>query len=394
MQSPSTQLSVPAVIPVVPRLGSIDAYRGLVMFLMLAEVWHLNKVAQALPASGFWAFLALQQSHSLWVGCTLHDLIQPSFSFLVGVALPFSLASRASRGQAQWKMTLHACWRGLLLVLLGVFLRSLRATETNWTFIDTLSQIGLGYPILYWLGRKSVRTQAIALAVIFIGYWALWAGYPIAPGTGWEHDLSGFAAHWNKGGNVGDAFDLWFLNLFPRERPFTGQGGGYGTLSFIPTLGTMLLGVIAGRWLRADLTPGVRLKKMLLAAGTCLAASLILHGLGICPIVKPVWTPAWALFSGGLCFLFMAGFYAIIDLAEWRAWSLPLRVIGMNSIAAYLMSYLMAEFVTKNLVTHLGPTFFSMFGEAYVSLVRGSCVLGVFWLILYWMFRRKIFLKI
>src|SRR5215470_15057602 len=101
------------------RLGSIDAYRGLVMFLMMAEVLSLGQIAQARPASGFWRFLAYHQSHVEWVGCSLHDLIQPSFSFLVGVALPFSLASRAARGQSRRRMALHAFWRALLLVLLG-----------------------------------------------------------------------------------------------------------------------------------------------------------------------------------------------------------------------------------------------------------------------------------
>src|SRR4051794_9579648 len=94
------------------RLKAIDAYRGLVMFLMLAEVLELAKVSKALPDSDLWAFLAHHQSHVPWVGCSLHDLIQPGFSFLVGVALPFSLASRATRGQSRGVMVAHALWRG------------------------------------------------------------------------------------------------------------------------------------------------------------------------------------------------------------------------------------------------------------------------------------------
>jgi heparan-alpha-glucosaminide N-acetyltransferase len=90
------------------RVGSIDAYRGLVMLLMMAEVLRFKAVSRAIPDSGFWSFLAHHQSHSAWVGCTLHDLIQPSFTFLVGVALPFSIASRRARGQSFARMTLHA----------------------------------------------------------------------------------------------------------------------------------------------------------------------------------------------------------------------------------------------------------------------------------------------
>src|SRR5215470_19171345 len=160
------------------RLGSIDAYRGLVMFLMMAEVLSLGQIAQARPESGFWQFLAHHQSHVEWVGCSLHDLIQPSFSFLVGVALPFSLAGRLARGQSKAWMTAHAIWRSLVLVFLGVFLRSMNHTRTYYTFEDTLSQIGLGYTFLFLLGFVSMRVQAITLGLILIGYWAAFALYP------------------------------------------------------------------------------------------------------------------------------------------------------------------------------------------------------------------------
>lgn len=122
------------------RLASIDAYRGFVMFLMMAEVLHVGKVAAHFPGHPVWEFLKFHTSHVAWTGCSLHDLIQPSFSFLVGVALPFSLASRTARGQSRATMTAHACWRALLLILLGVFLRSLGWPRTNWTFDDTLTQ--------------------------------------------------------------------------------------------------------------------------------------------------------------------------------------------------------------------------------------------------------------
>src|SRR5258706_11793439 len=125
------------------RLTSVDAYRGFVMFLMMAEVLKLCQVAAARPESPLWRFLCHHQSHMEWVGCSLHDLIQPSFSFLVGVALPFSLASRAARGQSRRRMVLHAFWRSLALILLGVFLRSMGRPQTYWTFEVTLSQLGL-----------------------------------------------------------------------------------------------------------------------------------------------------------------------------------------------------------------------------------------------------------
>ena len=155
----------------VARNTGVDAYRGFVMLLMMAEVLRLAQVAKAMPGNWFWAFLAAQQTHVDWAGCSLHDTIQPGFSFLVGVALPYSIASRLAKGGSFRGMFGHALWRALALVLLGVFLRSGNSTQTNFTFEDTLSQIGLGYPILFLLGFKPPRWQWGALAAILTGYW-------------------------------------------------------------------------------------------------------------------------------------------------------------------------------------------------------------------------------
>src|SRR3954469_18671762 len=242
------------------RLGSIDAYRGLVMFLMMAEVLRLAAVSAKVPDSWLLKFLAHHQSHVPWAGCSLHDLIQPSFSFLVGVSLPFSIASRMAKRQSRVVMIAHAVWRAAVLVLLGVFLRSMGRPQTNWTFEETLSQIGFGYVPLFLLGFARPRWQWAALAVVLVGYWAAFAAYPLPPSdfdyqavgapADWPYHYHGFAAHWNKNSNLAWAFDTWFLNLFPRKTPFVANSGGYATLSFIPTLGTMILGLIAGGWLR------------------------------------------------------------------------------------------------------------------------------------------------
>lgn len=376
------------------------------MLLMMAEVLHLRAVARALPDSGFWAFLAGQQTHSRWTGCTLHDLIQPSFSFLVGVALPFSIASRRARGQTFARMSLHAWWRALLLVLLGVFLRSLHAPITFWTFEDTLSQIGLGYGFLFLLGFRPARDQWIALGAVLLGYFAAFALYPppaadfdyakagVSAESLRQHGLTGFAAHWQMNSNFAWAFDKWWLNLFPREEPFAGNYGGYSTLSFIPTLGTMILGLIAGNWLRGELSPAAKLRRLAAAGVLGLAGGWLLGALGICPVVKPIWTPSWVLFSGGWCFLLLAGFYVVIEVWQSKRWSFPLLVIGTNSIAAYCMSYLFEDFISENLKTHFGRKWCQLTGAAYEPLLHGAAILLLFWLILFWMHRRKIFLRI
>jgi predicted acyltransferase len=354
--------------------------------------------------SKFWAFLAHQQSHALWVGCTLHDMIQPSFSFIVGVALAFSLASRLQRGQAPWLMTLHAFWRALLLVALGIFLRSIGKNQTYYTFEDTLTQIGLGYGFLFMLGFRPARDQWIAVGLLLVGYWAWFALYPLPDANfdwvkagvtaDWPHNLQGFAAHWNMNTNAAWAFDTWFLNLFPCEEPFTHNYGGYQTMSFIPTLATMILGLIAGGVLRSERTHGRKVLWFVVAGIVSLAAGWLLGYLGVCPVVKRIWTPSWTLFSGGICFLLLAGFYLVIDVWRWKAWAFPLIVIGLNSIAAYCIAHLFEGFLRDSFKIHLGADAFKIFGAPYETLLSGGCILVIYWLILYWMHRQKAYLKI
>jgi predicted acyltransferase len=391
-------------IPV--RLTSLDAYRGFVMFLMMAEVMRLPQVASAFPSDAIWQFIKFNTSHVQWVGCSLHDLIQPSFSFMVGVALPYSIASRVAKGQSFRLILGHAAWRAVLLVLLGVFLRSLDRPQTYWTLEDTLSQIGLGYFFLVLLGFRSLKAQVIALAVILAGYWAAFALYPL-PGAGFDygavgvpaewrqgHLLSGFAAHWNKNSNVAWAADQWILNLFPREKPFVFNGGGYATLSFIPTLATMILGSIAGNWLRTGRTSGAKLRLLAGAGVAGLVLGGLLHWTGVCPLVKRIWTPTFTIYSGGWCFLLLAGFYAVIDVWNYKRWAFPLVVIGMNSIAIYCMVGLFEDSIIRMLHIHLGEEVFRMAGPAFEPVLLGAGAMLTLWLVLYWMYRRKLFLKL
>jgi heparan-alpha-glucosaminide N-acetyltransferase len=407
---PITWQAKPPGVAAATRNVSIDAYRGLVMLLMMAEVLQLSRVSAAYPDSLFWKVLGWNQTHTQWFGCSLHDTIQPGFSFLVGVALPYSIASRMAKGASFANLFRHALWRAFALAALGVFLRSMDHSMTYFTFEDTLSQIGFGYPFLFLLGYFSSKAHSlkwvwVTLAIILVGYWLLWAAYPAAPANfDWpsvgvsqqwnaQHNYTGFAAHWNKNYNLGNRFDQWFLNLFPREHPFVYNEGGYLTLSFIPTLGTMILGLIAGRWLR-DSWPKIPMKKMLLAGVSGIALGLALHYSGICPVVKRIWTPSWTIFSGGICFLFLAAFSWVIDVKGFRKWAFLLVVIGMNSIAAYCIAHFFEEFFVSTFRIHLGPSFFAFAGAGLQPFFTGAAVLLCYWLMLLWMYRRKLFLKI
>ncbi|MFP5210324.1 MAG: acyltransferase family protein [Acidobacteriota bacterium] len=411
MERQQCDAAAPAATGVVERVAqqqqrnvAVDAYRGLVMLLMMGEVLQFSRVAQSFPGSHLWWFLAFNQTHVEWVGMSLHDTIQPGFTFLVGVALPYSIRSRRRKGQSFRHMLAHTIWRSFLLIALGIFLRSQHSPITYFTFEDTLTQIGLGYTFGFLLAFARPRWQWISIGAVLFGYWLAWALYP-APGAAFhwaavgvppdwhQHLLSGFAAHWNKNSNLGQAFDLWFLNLFPRTSPFVYNSGGYLTLSFIPTLGTMLLGVVAGRWF-LESAPKIPLLRFVALAAVLMGVGLVLHFTGICPIVKRIWTPAWTLFSGGVCFLFLAAFSWFVDMRKHRGIAFPLVVVGMNSIAAYVMAETSRGFVESSLRINLGMRVLNCLGASLEPLVLGLLTLATYWLVLFWMFRKNIFIRI
>ena len=170
---------------------------------------------------------------------------------------------------------------------------------------------------------------------MLVGFWAAFALYPapaadfdweaVGVPADWPHQLTGFAAHWNKNENFSAQFDRWFLNLFPREQPFVFNRGGYQTLSFVPTLGTMILGLLAGRCpAQRPLGSGRRVAGCCVAGAASLVAGWLLGALGLCPVVKRIWTPSFALWSGGFCFLFTAFLHELLDVRGWQRWAFPL----------------------------------------------------------------------
>jgi predicted acyltransferase len=390
--------------PTFSRITSVDAYRGFVMLLMMGEVLSFSKVSQAMPNSAFWQFLTYHQSHVEWVGCSLHDLIQPSFSFLVGVALPYSIVNRMEKGDSKTRLLWHAFKRSLILIFLGFFLRSMHAQQTYFTFEDTLTQIGLGYFFLFLLGFTSTKTQIITLVCLLLGYFTAFALYPLPDANlqyteggvakDWVHNLAGFGAHWNKNTNLAWDFDRWFLNLFPRESPFLFNEGGYTTLSFIPTLGTMILGLFAGNILKNDSLSRIKIKQFLIIGAALLAAGWLLNATNICPVVKRIWTPSWTLYSGGWCFLLLAFFYFTIDVFQTKSWAFILVVIGANSIAAYVMAHTIEGFIDSSLAIHFGKNYAGILGANYAPLMRGAFILFIEWLILFWLYKKRIFIKI
>ena len=169
----------------VERLVSLDAYRGLTMVLMISAGLRISQVVASAEKAGgpphllgrVWKFLAYQTDHAPWVGCSLWDLIQPSFMFMVGAALPFSIASRRAKGQPFGRMLFHAIVRAVVLTLLGVFLMSSWSPKTNWTFDNVLTQIGLGYALLFLLAWVKPKWQVTAgFAISMAAQWSAFVG--------------------------------------------------------------------------------------------------------------------------------------------------------------------------------------------------------------------------
>jgi heparan-alpha-glucosaminide N-acetyltransferase len=399
------------------RLLSLDTYRGLVLVMLLLESVKYGWQHELYHAHPSWLtrLIDFHASHVAWAGCSMWDLIQPSFMFMVGVSMAYSYGKRLSLGDSFGTMFKHAVIRALVLILLGVFLRTTYTERTNWTFEDVITQMGLGYVFLFLLWNKPFKIQAIALCVILVGYWMLFALWPVRdaiPDPAWsesqKHVFTGFFAHWNINANPGHYFDQWFLNLFPRESPFEQHDEGYNTLNFIPSLGIMIMGLMAGEWLRSTHSKSEKWKKLVIYGGAGVFLGAVLHFAGICPLVKKAWTSGFTLFSGGWCLLILAALYYVVDVQKKQRWTFPFVVCGMNSIALYCMIWLAAgsypisgtedhfdlHWVDATLQKHLGENYAAFLGKGFESLLKNLANGVILWLVCFWMYRRKIFLRI
>ncbi len=412
------------------RLLSLDVYRGLIMISLAFAGFGLANTAKNMlavqPDSELWKGVRIQFSHVDWVGWGYWDLIQPSFMFMVGVSMAYSYAKRRQLGHSYPRMFGHALFRSIVLILLGVFLTSNWSRSTYWSLMNVLTQIGLGYTFLFllWCGRNWIF-YCVAAMVLLVGTWAAYFFFPHAGidltsaseqagvTSEWagEH-LADVPSAWHKNANVGSWVDGYLLNQFPRTEPLKPSSGGYQTINFIPSLATMLFGLMCGELLRRPIAPWWKLLILCGAGAGGILIGLALDYFGVCPIIKRIWTPSWAIFSGGICVLILASLYAVIDVLRLRSWTFPFVVVGMNSIAIYCMAQLLKPWVRDTWETHLGPRIFTLraqFGTTtyamadlhYLGVIRlceptiQAVAVGLtFWLVCLWMYRQKIFIRI
>ena len=160
------------------------------------------------------------------------------------------------------------------------------------------------------------------------------------------------------------------------------------------SLVTMIFGLLVGRLLRGELALADKLKRLVIAGIAAMLLGKAIELAGLCPIVKRIWTPSWALFSSGLVTLLLAAFVALIDWRGWKRWAFPLVIAGLNPITLYCLWQLSGGFIRENIKTHLGQRIFESLGAPYAPMLERIAVLLAFWLILLWMHRRKIFLRL
>jgi predicted acyltransferase len=361
------------------RLLSIDALRGFDMFWIIGG----EEIAVALAKWADWQYkeeVERQLQHAPWEGFRFYDLIFPLFLFVVGAVLPFSLASHRQKGESTRQIYARILRRTVLLFFLGLLYNGLLKLEfENLRIAGVLQRIaicyGLAALIVLHVGRLG---QVVAVATLLLGYWALPA-FVSAPGSApgdytKEHNLPGYVDRTYLPGKI--------------YEEYYGYGDNEGLLSTIPAVATALLGALAGEWLRSGAAAGRKVLGLLLAGIACLAVGYV-WGL-VFPIIKNLWTSSFVLYAGGWSLLLLAIFYGIIDGLGFRRWAFFFIVIGSNAITIYILPKFLdfkftADAVFGALVKQTG---------SFAPVAALLSVLAVEWLLLLFLFRKRLFLRV
>lgn len=322
--------------------------------------------------------LAKQLDHTPWIGFTLWDFIAPLFLFVVGLTLPLALSRRVQRGESRRSLLKHVVRRTLVLIALGlVFNGILRLHFSGFRYTGVLQRIALAYFFAALITLfASIRWQAIWTAILLVSYWLMMAFIPV-PGFG-----SGVLT---PQGNLEGYIDRLFL---PGSFCCFVYGDNEGYLSTIPSVATVMLGVLCGHLILSSLID--RKKLQYLVGGGMASISLGLAWSIFFPIITRLWTSSYTLFCNGLSMLLFAAFFWIIDVRGHRKWAFPFIVIGLNALTIYIVQNLfdfshVSDVVFGGLIGHLA-------GLWKAALLAASIVFTK-WLFVYFLYRQKLFLK-
>jgi predicted acyltransferase len=331
---------------------------------------------QALGSNRFIDALVYQLNHSPWEGLRFYDCIWPSFMLMVGVSIPFSYAKR-SLTQTHQQMLQHAIQRFFVLFLLGSLRESVNLGSPRLIELSSaLQPIAVAYLVAFMLIRKSWRVQALVGVLILLGYALLLAVVPV-PGIG--------AVSYQRNANLVYTVDMALLGHRATESVFL---EGWGTiLSTIPTISTTICGLLLGQLLRSSRTTQSKIRIIALTILVGLVLGYVLSF--FVPVVMKMWTTSYGILSASWACLMFLIFYGVIDVLGYRKWAFLFVVIGMNALAVYLCDTLtrlpqIVGIFTKAPAEVLGPP-----GPLLAALM----FFMVEWLLLYWMYKRKIFLS-
>jgi predicted acyltransferase len=360
------------------RVISIDALRGFDMFWIIGGGAIFASLHDALdnPAT---AQIRMQLTHVKWEGFRFEDLIMPLFLFIVGVVMPYSFAKRLDTSQSKLRLYLHIIKRTVILFILGMIAQgNLLDYDLSKLHIysNTLQAIAAGYIIAAIIMLNlGIRWQIAVTGILLVLFWLLMVLVPV-PSYG--------MGVLTPDGNLAIYIDRVILGRFidGTNPPYT------WILSSMTFPCTVMLGVMAGHLLRSD-NVGIRKVLWLLAAGGgCIVAGLLWNL--FFPIIKHIWTSSFVLFSGGLCFMLLALFYLVIDVLGFRKWAFGFVVIGTNAIAVYMAVHIIN-------FRNIGGVFargLEKYSGNWYPFIYATAGFAIVWLILWWMYRKKTFIKI
>jgi len=347
------------------RYTSLDAYRGFIMLILASEGFGFA----ALRDNPTWGGVARWFDHVPWEGGVFWDMIQPAFMFMVGLAMPFALARRKELGAAERDNFRHVLFRSLRLVILSQIIIWVGAGTIKPQLINVLSQIAFTYAITYLLQKLSGKYQVVAGAVLLAGWTALFFAFPGPDGP---------FSHRNHIGLVVDRA-IFHYDYDP----------AYSTLNFIPSTVWTLSGAWVGHLLMQSKAHVDNLKKLAAGMVLCFVAAFALRPW--IPFIKQLCTASFILYSMGWVLLMLIGFYVIIEVLGYRKWSFPFLVVGMNSIFIYFVSEVLHRWLDRAVGVF---TFHYSFIGALAPVAQATTVLLAIWYLCYWLYKRRIFLKL
>jgi predicted acyltransferase len=361
------------------RLYSLDALRGFDMFWIMGAEEIFHNLAKTTHAP-FWETIANQFTHPDWNGFHFYDLIFPLFLFMAGVATPYSVGRELEKGSTKKQLLLRVIRRGLILVLLGIIYNnglSIRPLA-EIRFPSVLGRIGLAYMfanIIYLYTKQ--RTQIICFCFILLGYWLL-LRFNAAPGF-LRGDLT-------MEGNFASYIDRMIIP----GKLYLGIHDPEGLVSTIPAISTGLLGILAGTLLKNRQIKEQAKVLRLFISGIIFLGLAQLWNL-VFPINKNLWTSSFVLNVGGWSLILLAIFYYIIDVLGYKKWAFFFRVIGMNSILIYISGrFINWSYATNGFFKWVGQ----LVGDPFNVVVMVFCYLAVKWAFLYFMYTKKVFLRV